>query len=60
MKEDVGFEDLDDRKREINKREFIIQVNLPEDLFIQYVETQEEDENIDDKNKKNQYELSVV
>lgn len=50
LKEDVSNDDLEERKREINKKDFTININLTPDLFIQNVENAEDEEDANTQN----------
>lgn len=61
LKEQITEFDLDDKKRDINRKDFIAFVQLPSDLFIQHIDVNDdEEENGQVDGEKSKYELEVV
>jgi len=47
LKEQITQDDLDDKRRDINKKEFTVFIQLPPDLFIQHIDNNDDEEEPD-------------
>lgn len=60
LKEQITEHDIDDKRRDISKKEFTAQVQLHTDLFIQHVDNNDDEEEQREGESKSKYELEVV
>lgn len=60
LKEQITQHDLHDKRRDINRKDFIAFVQLPTDLFIQHIDNNDDEEDKGQEEAKSQYELEVV
>lgn len=60
LKEQITEFDLDEKKRDINRKDFIAFVQLPNDLFIQHIDNNDDEEETGQVAEKSKYELEVV
>eukprot|EP00801_Mesodinium_rubrum_P001399 Mrub_01399.p1 GENE.Mrub_01399~~Mrub_01399.p1 ORF type:complete len:718 (+),score=181.69 Mrub_01399:218-2155(+) len=60
LKEQITEFDVDDKRRDISKKEFTAQVQLHTDLFIQHVDNNDDEEEQREGESKSKYELEVV
>lgn len=60
LKEQITQNDLDEKRRDINRKDFIAFVQLPNDLFIQHIDNNDDEEEKGQEEAKSKYELEVV